>query len=194
MTNNNKNKLNSFNVSEFEVFKTGVIAHYGKSNPQAATLLLTLAFTGMRKGEALALRWNSVDFNNKTIKITEFVTLDADDKLTISRGKTKYSIRTIGITDELVKLLLAWKNHQQSKCKDKEFSDNSLIFQNINGSSSILSPAKPDKWLNVIENEYHLPNISVQGLRHTYAELLIRYNISPNFVASTLGRALTLRH
>lgn len=33
------------------------------------TLFLTIAYTGMRKGEALGLQWRNMDFDNRTITI-----------------------------------------------------------------------------------------------------------------------------
>lgn len=48
-----------------------------------------LAFTGMRKGEALALEWSDIDFENKLIHITKGVSLDENDIPIISTPKTK---------------------------------------------------------------------------------------------------------
>ena len=48
-----------------------------------------LAFTGMRKGEALALEWSDIDFENKLIHITKGVSLDENDVPIISTPKTK---------------------------------------------------------------------------------------------------------
>jgi integrase len=35
------------------------------ASPQDAAIYLTAAFTGLRRGERLALRWRDVDFSNQ---------------------------------------------------------------------------------------------------------------------------------
>ena len=40
-----------------------------KGNCQFSTIIKTLLFTGMRAGEALALQWEDIDFDNNIIHI-----------------------------------------------------------------------------------------------------------------------------
>ena len=42
----------------------------GADDEQDAALFLTAAFTGLRQGELVALRWRSVDFPGKQIRVT----------------------------------------------------------------------------------------------------------------------------
>lgn len=78
-----------------------------------------LAFTGMRKGEALALEWSDIDFENKLIHITKGVSLDENDIPIISTPKTKKSIRTVSIDNETVLTLKKWKLEQAKKLMKK---------------------------------------------------------------------------
>lgn len=68
------------------------------------TVLLLLAYTGVRKGEALGLKWQDVDFENKTISINR----TRDNKGT-REPKTKNSYRTILIDDVVINQLKKYK-------------------------------------------------------------------------------------
>lgn len=68
----------------------------------------------MRKGEALALEWSDIDFENKIIHITKGVSLDENDVPIISTPKTKKSVRTVSIDNETV---LTSKNGSLNKLK-----------------------------------------------------------------------------
>ena len=71
-----------------------------------------LAFTGMRKGEALALEWCDIDFEKKLVHIKKGVSLDENDKPIISTPKTKKSVRTVSIDNETLSILKRWKLEQ----------------------------------------------------------------------------------
>jgi integrase len=73
---------------------------------------VTLAYTGMRSGELLALKWSDIDFQKKTLRITKTYynpnnnnnnNNNTDYKL--GSPKTKNSIRIIMIDDKLAALL-----------------------------------------------------------------------------------------
>ncbi|PKF86173.1 hypothetical protein CW306_23620 [Bacillus sp. BA3] len=69
----------------------------------------TLAYTGMRLGEMLALKWTELDLTKKTIRITKTY-YNPNNKSTgyqLLTPKTKKSIRTIMIDDGLVALFKA---------------------------------------------------------------------------------------
>lgn len=55
---------------------------------------MTIAYTGMRKGEALGLQWRNINFSNKTITIERH-----RDNNGVDSTKTKNSERTIRIDD-----------------------------------------------------------------------------------------------
>ncbi|MCR6116616.1 site-specific integrase [Salipaludibacillus agaradhaerens] len=99
-----------------------------------------LAFSGMRSGELLALKWTDVNFKNNEIRITK--TLYNEDnnmkKYELTPPKTEGSIRTISIEHEIMQLL---KSHhrRQSKVKMKyrheieDYHDANFIFCRPNG-------------------------------------------------------------
>ena len=99
-----------------------------KSDEQGAMYIFAL-FTGLRRGEVLALKWSDVDLENGTIYVTKTLSrvktyLDSGDKtkLIVSEPKTETSKRFIPIVDSLIPLL---------KKQKKQVGDNNeldLVF------------------------------------------------------------------
>lgn len=99
-----------------------------------------LAFSGMRSGELLALKWSDVDFKTNEIRITK--TLYNEDnnmkKYELTPPKTEGSIRTITMEKEIMDLLKSHRRRQQ-KIKMKyrheieEYHDANFIFARTNG-------------------------------------------------------------
>lgn len=60
------------------------------------TLFRLLAFSGMRKGEALALTWNDLDFTNETVTINKTLTRGLENKLIIQTPKKRLLVNVPG--------------------------------------------------------------------------------------------------
>ena len=54
-----------------ELFKFLEVAKYHHAPQNSFEVFTTLAYTGMRAGELLALKWSDIDFENNTISITK---------------------------------------------------------------------------------------------------------------------------
>ena len=129
---------------------------------QAVPLFRLLAFTGIRKGEALALTWNDINLDNREIHISKTVTRKKEG-LTIQTPKTKKSNRHVSIDTKTSKALRDWKEKTGA-------DENVLVFQNSRGT--ILTPSAPRKWLITVAEKAGLKPIPVHGFRHTHASLL----------------------
>ncbi|NQX57544.1 tyrosine-type recombinase/integrase [Paenibacillus qinlingensis] len=77
------------------------------------TLILVLAFTGLRRGEALGLRWRHVNFNEKTVTVE-----CTRDQYGCRTPKTKNSYRKIPVDQMLINQLLSY----QRWCVETKFS------------------------------------------------------------------------
>ncbi len=73
-----------------------------------------LAFSGMRSGELCALKWSDINFKTKEVRITK--TLYNEDnnmrKYELTPPKTKGSIRTLDLDEEIINMLKAHKKRQ----------------------------------------------------------------------------------
>lgn len=77
-----------------------------------------LAYSGMRKGEALALTWEDIDFNANEISITKALSRGKDNRLYIKSTKTGIS-RTIKMDKKTMDILKEWKKHQKELLGNK---------------------------------------------------------------------------
>ena len=147
-----------------------------------------LAFTGMRKGEALALEWSDIDFENKLIHITKGVSLDENDIPIISTPKTKKSVRTVSIDNETVLTLKKWKLEQAKKLMKKginSLNKHQLLFTYQN--NKLYRPCYVNDWLDTIINTYNLKKITIHGFRHSHCSLLFEMGTPIQVVQERLG-------
>lgn len=151
-----------------------------------------LALTGMRRGEALALTWNDIDFDNKVISINKGVTLGVNNKQYIETPKTVNSARTINIDDRLTNYLKCWQIEQRREQFKFGFNvanntNQQLVF--ASQQNKMISVSRPRTWLIKIIKKYQLPYISVHKLRHTHASLLFEAGASIKQVQERLGHS-----
>ena len=83
-----------------------------ENNSKAHTLFRLLAFSGMRKGEALALTWNDINFIKNEIRINKAVSRGKDNQLYIKTTKTGIT-RTIKMDEKTILVLKDWKKKQR---------------------------------------------------------------------------------
>lgn len=151
-------------------------------------LFRLLAFSGMRKSEALALTWNDIDFDKSQITINK--TLISTPKVEVSTPKTKNSNRIVFIDKKTLSILKEWELKQKKDLLQKGFnalSPNQLIFSNEDNGyiipTTIINP------MNRIIRGSNLPHITVHGLRHTYATLAAQGGMSVKQLQAQLGHS-----
>lgn len=149
-----------------------------------------LAYSGMRKGECLALKWSDIDFKNQTIDINKSLKTGINNRLYVKDPKTENSFRTLDMDKLTMNYLKEWRLKQQKqmfKLGMNFLSDDSLIFANSKGSYTVLS--KPQRWNKAICDKYGLRRIKVHGFRHTHASLLFDAGVSMKDVKERLGHS-----
>ena len=165
---------------------------------QLQVLFHMAIYTGMRKGELLALKWPDIDFENNTVHVTKSVSV-LKDRVIIKEPKTRTSHRMITIPQSLtVKLQKLRISQSEYRLSVGEYWQNEdWIFTQDNGrmmnySTPYHALQSTIKWYNQShpENEA-LPLIPFHGLRHTSATLLIAGKQDVKTVSSRLGHAQT---
>ena len=165
-------------------------------------LCICLMFSGLRIGEALALKWENVDFANKTLKVEQAITqepkFDSDGKVTsrvtiVGDTKTTCSVREIPITDIVVNTLLAWREKQIERERTNRdvtaelTAPTSFIFANDDGSVRTYSGCRMifDRFIK--RHNLGKYNIHFHGLRHTFSNMLFEMNENPKAIQQLLG-------
>ena len=165
-------------------------------------LCITLMFAGLRIGEALALKWKNIDFNNKSIKVERTITqvpkFDEqgnvkDRKTVVGDTKTTCSVRDIPVTDIVLETLKQWKDKQNERQQTNPdvtailTSPTSFVFANDDGSYRTYSGSRKifDRFKR--RNGLNKFNIHFHGLRHTFSNMLFEMNENPKVIQQLLG-------
>lgn len=158
-------------------------------NKKQLTFFRVLAYTGMRKGEVLALQWQDIDFIKRKIKITKTIGMDEYNKQYVSSTpKTKNSIRTITIDEETVTMLKNWRIQQKQDYLLLGFnttSEEQFLF--TDKQNRIYVPQTINDWLNYLIKKYDLPRITPHNLRHTHVSLLLEAGVPLKEVSERVG-------
>ncbi len=70
---------------------------------------MIMLYSGLRRGELVALTWNDIDFKNKTIRVNKAVEYINNTPIVKNMTKTQAGMRLISIPDVLVKYLMTVK-------------------------------------------------------------------------------------
>ena len=160
-----------------------------ESNYKAYALFRLLAFSGMRKGEALALTWNDFNFTTNELRINKALSRGKDNQLYVKSTKTGVA-RTIKMDDKTMAVMKEWKKRQKKDYLVLGFNTmqpKQLIFSNE--MNEYLQPTKTRKWILHIQTKYKLGTITTHGLRHTHCSLLFEAGVSLKEVQDRLGHS-----
>uniref|UniRef100_UPI00402898A8 tyrosine-type recombinase/integrase n=1 Tax=Candidatus Fimivicinus sp. TaxID=3056640 RepID=UPI00402898A8 len=161
--------------------------------------ILFALLMGLRRGEINGLKYSDIDYKRHTIKVQRQLGIDPHLKpeaipaknLTKQeiKLKTRASYRTLDIPDIVFEAILEErkKYEKNRRRRPKEFQDLDYIC-----CSSYGRPRSKNyhfKAYKQLLKENDLPDIRFHDLRHTYATLLIKNNISEKAVAAALGHS-----
>ncbi|KOS71694.1 integrase [Lysinibacillus contaminans] len=158
-----------------------------EDNFKAYALFRLLAFSGMRKGEALALTWNDVNFKTNEIRINKALSRGTNNRLYIKSTKTGIA-RTIKMDENSTRILQEWKKKQKQDYLILGYNtlkSRQLVFNNE--TNTFLQPTKTRKWIVQVQEKYKLEKITTHGLRHTHCSLLFEAGASIKEVQDRLG-------
>lgn len=157
-----------------EIFK---LLDYFEDNLYWYCLFRVLIYTGIRRGEILALEWRDIDFENKKLNINKTLSTGEGNKVFISTPKTSNSNRSI-ILDDVTLLNL-------KKLKVK--SNSNIVFPNKKGKHNRLCNIQ-DK-LNKALTDIGIKKIRVHDLRHTHASIAFASGASIKEIQQRLGHS-----
>ena len=142
-------------------------------------LILLVAKTGMRFSEALALTPEDFDFAHQSLSINKTWNYKSGGGFTLTKNKS--SVRKIQID---------WQTVMQFATLTKDLEKGEPIFvEKINGEYRKIYNSTINGILSRYCKQLGISEISVHGLRHTHASILLYAGVSIGSVARRLGHA-----
>jgi integrase len=157
---------------------------YLSSQPWFFPAVFFAAYTGCRRGEVLALRWQDVSFELRSVTIERSIT----ERMEIKATKNDKS-RTISMPQALVAILEAHRAEQEKEkaALGVAYRDEDLVFARADGS-----PVDPWNFgravLDCIKRA-GVTAITLHGLRDTHASLCAQAGVPIEVVSQRLGHA-----
>ena len=134
-------------------------------------------YTGLRKGEILALKWS--DISGSYLTVSRSITQKVKGGDIETAPKNRASIRTIQMPLPLIRILEEQKQRQK-------------ILHNFTDDFRICGKAR-DTTLQIKNKKYsikaNVPTIRIHDFRHSHASLLANENINIQEVARRLGHS-----
>jgi integrase len=151
-------------------------------------LYTLLALRGLRRGEALGLRWSDVDWQQRTISIRQQIVAVGTD-VALGPPKTHAGIRTIAVGEELTDLLRAHKRRTSVERlhAGPGWADSGLVFTRTDGTA--LTPAYVSRHFQRLAAAHDLPVVRLHDLRHLSATLGLASGESIKEVSARLGHS-----
>lgn len=150
--------------------------------------LVLIASTGLRKGEALALRWDRVDLDAGTLKVAATIAR-VNHALTITEPKTARSRRAVQLPPAVVSMLRKHRTEQKAERlrAGNQWTDSGLVF-----TTELGAPVDPRNLLRVIEvaaKAAGVEDVGVHTLRHSAAVDRLESGVHIKAVADLLGHS-----
>jgi integrase/predicted RNA-binding Zn-ribbon protein involved in translation (DUF1610 family) len=147
-----------------------------------------IAMTGMRRGEAIGLRWSDVDLENNRLAVRRAL-IPINREVVVSEPKTAKGRRVIALDAATIEMLKAQAARQLDEHDewDEAGIETDLVFTQENGAA--LDPENVSRHFRVAVRRAALPQIRLHDLRHTHATLALQAGIHPKVVSERLGHA-----
>lgn len=154
---------------------------------------LILAYTGMRVGELVALKWKDVDFKNHTISISKTYYNPNNNTLEyeLVPPKTRKSRRKIVVDEDVIQAL---KDHEDAQNQVRmqlgdDYYNRDFIFAKMErqfGYPIVIKNVR-DRMKRLLRIAGLNEELTPHSLRHTHTSLLAEANVSLEQIMDRLG-------
>jgi integrase len=160
----------------------------GVADDRLYALWVLLVTTGVRRGEALGLRWEDIDIKRGQLAVRQTVVAIGYD-VHVSEPKTAIGKRSVSVDPTTVAALKAHRRRQSKEqlVAASAWSESGLVFTTENGA--MIHPDRISKVFAQLVTRLQLPVIRLHDLRHTAATLALVAGVHPKVVQERLGHS-----
>ena len=186
---NNDYEAKFYNASQLEALFEATKTH------KLGLLFQMVAFYGMRRGEALGLKWEAIDFERNVFTIRHTVTqIRIDGKMTLiqqDRAKNRSSRRTMPLAPGFRSQLIALKERQEEnrKLAGNSYNQKYIGYVFVDELGNLFLPNYVSKTFKALLKKNNLPPIRFHDLRHSCATLLVQNGVPINSVSNWVGHS-----
>jgi integrase len=147
-----------------------------------------IAYRGLRRGEAVGLRWEDLDVAGQQIVVSQQV-VQLGWETEIGAPKTDSGTRIVPLDGGTLAVLQAWRHLQQAEAEawGSAWQQTGLVFTREDGSG--LHPDLVTDTFHRIAATADLPPIRLHDLRHTAASLALQAGVPMKVVSEQLGHS-----
>ena len=153
-------------------------------------IFYTALFTGMRRSELLALRWQDVNFMLSQVYVSRSLHQLRDGKFIFRSPKTAKGRRMVALPPSAILVLSAHYEKQKLEralLGGKPLTADDLVFSTLEGKP--LRPNTVTRAWTIIAARAGLRVIRLHDARHTHASLMLKQGIHPKIVQERLGHS-----
>ena len=152
-------------------------------------VLRFMAYTGVRQGEAIGLKWENLDLERGVASIVQTAQRITGQGTVFLPTKSAAGRRGVALAPETVEMLRVHRGRQilHQVELDGLYRDMGLLFPRPLGTP--MDPSRLSVSFKKLARHAGYPNLRLHELRHAHAAGLIRAGANPSVVQSRLGHA-----
>lgn len=180
-----------FQKAEMQIWDEDEIRGFleaAKNSPYYPIFYLAL-FTGLRRSELLALRWQDVDFIYCQLYVSRSMHHLKTGEIVYKNPKSAKGNRTVALSPLTLGVLGEHHRSREAQCLvlGQPLGDGDLVFSHIDGSP-LLPDSVSQAWDNAVRRA-GLKVIRLHDARHSHASLMLKQGVHPKVVQERLGHA-----
>ena len=174
-------------VEPLTVAETRALLRTARSHRLYALYAVALSI-GLRRGEALGLRWSDVDLDEGLLHVRQTLQRHSG-QLHLAPPKTRRSRRTVPLLPSMVATL---RDHQDRQAAERSragnrWADTGLVFTTATGQP--IEPNDFSKAFGRMCERAGVRKVRLHDLRHTCPSMLLAQGVPPRVVMEVLGHS-----